>query len=364
MAIVENMLNMINKFNKNQGYNTVPTTVSPFVPLNTTLQTAESTVKDVQDITKSITNNSKYSARVTIPKMAGINTESVDIMNRFKRIPSLDIGPDVLMGGNFKEYVFIVKPELNIFKDSNGTALSDSVKNIPEFVDCFKRNPNLLYQLQGSIKHNRSPFINPLSNQIINTVDIDDLSADEMETTKNQYGFSLSFRTNSFKSSTGPSVSLEFQETATGEIYQLFKLWDVYENYKAKGCIKPPSPIFTETRKAHDKVAIYKFITHCDYSELLFWAKWWGASLNSVSRGAYSEVSDNITHTIQFKCDDVDDTDLNILDDFIDVIKPYSGGLKIVPLYKQGEGVDRSLVTLPTIQYDSQNKAYNLKWMR
>lgn len=303
-----------------------------------------------------------YSSISKLLRLQGIFLEEQDYYNSFKRLPSTELGGNVFQGPT-KEFIFITKPKLGIYADLNGNQLHADLASRPLFRDIQKRFPNVLRQLQINLKTNDSPFINLLFNTGRNTVDIPDINAKDVSTAANIYGTKINFRTHSIESDENVSFSLEFQECNNAEVYLLFKALDEYCNLKAIGEIDPPDSIFTEKRESIDKMAIYKFITKSDYSEILFFAKYYGVYVDGAPRSSFSEVNGSeIIHSVQFKADFVEDSDPQILEDFNELVKPYLRGSNSA-MHDWRTGLPNyEWAKIPYIRYSSSTRQYQLKW--
>ena len=297
-------------------------------------------------------------------KKQGIYTDmTYNKYQRFKRSPVIDLSEDVLRGG--KEYLFITKPELNIYQDTIGTQLNPELAIQPFFLDLHKRMPRILRQLQFNISSHESPFINLLSYALVNTLDIPDINAKEMSTAANIFGTRIMYRTHSSESDENLNFNLEFKENNRAEIYYFFKAWDLYCTLKAKGHISPPSKNNIEKRILHDKVSAYKIIT-TETDDILFFAETFGTYPDQAPRGSFSEVpTDNgITHSVSFKADFIEDMDPQILQDFNDLVDPFiqKTKYKTSTMYNYNDNkINTSLQVVPYII--KSGEGYKLKWV-
>lgn len=299
----------------------------------------------------------------TMLRQQGIYTDMMyDKYQRFKRFPIIDLSRDILR--TTKEYIFITKPELNIYKDKKGTILNDQFKIIPMFADINKRYPMILRQLQLDLTLHESPFINLLSYTVQNTIDLPDTNSKEMYSAANIYGTKLAYRGNSYESDQDVSFTLEFRENNIAEVYTLLKLWDHYTNLKSQGIVSPPSKTYAEKRMSHDKVSAYKIITTCN-DDILFWAKWWGVYPDGAPRSSWSEVgNDGLTHNVQFKADLVDDMDPQILEDFNEIVEPYKSKCPYGESKTWITKDDRQNNEVQIVPYiEKHGNSYKLKWL-
>ena len=245
-----------------------------------------------------------------------------------------------------KEYVFFTKPDLNIFYDTQGHALSGcnfistegaTYKNdeqnytglfgIPIFEDALIRYKDVLAQLQRSVELTnykwQSPFMNLLSNNIKSPIDLPTINAEETSTAVNAYGTSISYRESSEKSDEGFEFNIEFEDTKYLEVYMLFKLYDEYERKKKLGIIGPKEK-YILNRVLHDQFSIYKFVVAEDGESLIYWAKFYGVYPKGVPRDVMNEIGTDgkVRFTVPFKCQFMDDMDPSILQDFNYLVDP------------------------------------------
>ena len=135
-----------------------------------------------------------------------------------------------------KEYIFITKPDLPILNES-GTGLCPKANEIPLFADLFDSTgyreaifENLCLSYGGNNK--AFPFIRILTNRKTSNLDLPDISVEELETAVNMYGTKVIYSKSSLASDENLDFSLDFEDTKYGEIYYLFKVYDMYRKYK------------------------------------------------------------------------------------------------------------------------------------
>lgn len=286
--------------------------------------------------------------------------KSVDKLNTFKRFNVLNLRDRIDTG--CKEFIFISKPELHIYKDLNAYTLNPQLYGEPIFRDIHERNPGLLSQLQYSISKNKSPFINILTHACKNTADIPDLSSETVETSANVYGTKILYKGHSFKNDESLDFSLEFEEDKRLSIYKLFKAWDTYNNLKSIGIVTPPDDEYYTIKKiSHDKVNLYKFIVSSDGMSILFFAKYYGVFPKTVPRGSFSEFAGgDLNHSVEFHADFVEDMNPAILADFNAQVSDYRTG-KHMPIYNKNTGrINSGFAKIPFIQKVDNN--YMLRW--
>lgn len=253
----------------------------------------------------------------------------------FDRVGILDPTAKII---STKEYVFFTKPDLNIFKNAEGTALNDGrdydgtymydgLANIPIFRDAFVRYKDVLAQLQSSVHLKNyiynSPFMNLLSNNIKSPIDLPAISAEETATSANAYGTAITYRDSSEKSDDGFEFNIEFEDTKYLEIYMLFKLYDEYERKKKLGIVGPKEE-YIVNKVIHDQFSIYKILVGEDGESIIYFAKYYGVYPKGVPRDVMNEVGSDgkVRFTVPFKCQFMDDQDPQILADFNALTNP------------------------------------------
>lgn len=271
------------------------------------------------------------------------NRQDIEWYTKFNRFGVLDPYNGI---GVTKEYIFFTKPDLNICipgttKDTIGVdTLNPDLQSIPFFIELVQRYPEVVCSLQRSIATNdNSPFMNVLSNSVKNTISVNSISADEIDTPQTIYGTSISYRGDGFSSDEKADFSLEFEDTRYLEIYHLLKAYELYERLKRIGMVKPPKGkmyndrgeevvyptskngyyygLYTKERRLHDQFGIYKFILDEDFESVVYYSYFCGVMINSVPRDAFSNLTnEGLRYSVDFKSAFVDDMSPEILADF------------------------------------------------
>lgn len=300
-----------------------------------------------------------------------MNTTDEDWITRFTRFGYLD--PYNNMGCN-KEYIFFTKPDLHLF---DGDGLSSELKDNTYFQDCYKRFRHIMKQLQYS-KDKSRPHLAMLTNQIASSLDLPDIVGLESDSNENIYGDKITYRHGSESGDVGHEFSLEFYDTKYLEVYNLFKMWDMYENLKTKGKVTPPNKSYIENMELHDQISIYKFIVADDMETILFYAKLYGVYPKGVPRSQFGSLENGpIKLNVDFKSAFVLDNDPTILDDFnrVRIIGTNYDSVTKIPTAniwdKEYQKVDVRFVGKPFVVKDSSvpigtgagsSGVYKLKW--
>lgn len=283
--------------------------------------------------------------------------------NRFGYYDQYNIFPHT------KEYIFITKPDLHVFKSGNPSVLNSELQNNPYFKECLKLFPEVLRELQISYSGNPSPFMNILSNRVTNNIDLPSITKLDMENSSNIYGDNITYQWSSSSSDINHDFSLDFKETKGLEVYRLFKAWDIYERKKAEGLITPPNDQYVLNKILHDQCAAYKLIVGGDGETLLYYAKLWGVYPKTLARDAFSNpISGELEFSVNFNAEFVDDMDPIIIKSFNELTIPYLSGSDI-PIYNTKTGmVDGRWAKMPYIEFepeptlDFKHGRYVLRW--
>lgn len=300
--------------------------------------------------------------------------------DRFSKFGVLDPYNKLTYG---KQYLFFTKPDLHIV-DPGTETLQTVFKNDSFFNELLSRQPDVIGQLQKSAGNGKpfteseikSPFMNLLSNSVTNTLDLQGLTANTMDTPANMWGGSLNYRKDAWAGDEQVEFSLEFEDTKHLDIYYLLKAYEIYHRYKMAGYIYPPNlskakevngnyyDSYTANKQQHDVFGIYKFIVDDDYRRLLYWAYVCGAFFVNVPRDAFNSMNgvvEGLKFSVDFKAFCVDDMDPLILSDFNNlVVNAYGNTHKEhdIVKFKDSSGLEQSELSEKT--YDIMNG----KWPR
>ena len=270
-----------------------------------------------------------------------------------------------------KEYLFFTKPDLHIW-EPHTTTLNPQLSGYPYFVDLSKRYPYIVHTLQrsaggGTSRLRKNPFMAILSNSIKNTLDIDDISANDIETATNMFGTKMKYRDHTWASDEDIDFSLEFEDTKYLEIYNLLKAYDQYNRLAQFGIVDPPNlsgakvsksgynyNAYIQDRENIETFGVFKFIVGEDYETLVYWAYLCGCYFKNVPRGTFGDLSsgDTLKYNVQFHAFSVEDSTPEILEDFNTLILDSYGELpgSDFPIYNESRGrVDGNWARIPYI---------------
>src|SRR5699024_4748182 len=134
-----------------------------------------------------------------------------------------------------------------------------------------------------------------LSNAVTSSLELPGISADYIDTAKNVYQTSISYRGTSFKSDQDFEFSLDFKDSKFLDVYMYFKMYDEYERLKWLGQVSPKLE-YIKNKILHDQFSIYKFIVAEDGMTLLYFARVTGVYPTSVPREAMSNIEGEVTY--------------------------------------------------------------------
>lgn len=258
-----------------------------------------------------------------------------------------------------KEYIFFTKPDCHIVTP-NTMNLQPVLTDDTFFQDLAERYPHVIQQLQssaGSFKGQSNnittnPFMVLLSNAVKNTIDLQSISATEMDNATNMWGTSIPYRKDAWTGDENIDFSLEFEDSRFLEIYHLLLAYERYERYKTAGLIYPPNisgapesgqarhnfNTYIKNKELHDTFGIYRFIVGEDYETIIYYAYICGAYFNSVPRDAFNDIKngDGLKYSADFKAFCVLEQDPIILANFNGLIRDAYGmpdGYNKIPVF-------------------------------
>lgn len=231
-----------------------------------------------------------------------------------------------------KEYLFFTKPDLNLFTLSGDINPQLSAAS-SFFVDAIDRYRSVAQQLQYSYSSNKGPLCAILSNAVNSTLELPGISSDYVETARNVYQTSITYRGSSFKSDQDFEFSLEFKDSKFLDVYMFFKMYDEYERLKWMGQVSPPNIEYIKKKILHDQFSVYKIITAEDGMTILYFARAVGVYPMSVPRDSIVNLDGELSFSISFKAQFVYDMDPRILVDLNRITYSYRQGMRDLPLF-------------------------------
>lgn len=291
-----------------------------------------------------------------------------------------------------RDYIFFTRPDLHIFNEYSNE-LQPVFANDPFFVDMANRYPNVIHQLQSSSRSGNydidyNPFMTILSNGSTNSLDVDNISAGEMDNAANMWGTSIPYRKDGWSSDENFDFSLEFEDTKFLEIYHLAKIYEEYHRHYVDGNIYPPNlngvksyknganfNSYIEYKELHERFAIWRFVVDEDMESIIYWAYVCGAYINNVPRESLNDISNStgLKMTLDFKSFYVEDNNPMSLIHFNKIINDSYGYDEsssvldnILPLYDESiGGFEGSWAKHPYIvRVDADDSWYASKGMK
>lgn len=276
--------------------------------------------------------------------------------------------------GNTKEYLFFTRPDCHIFNPGTST-LQSAFATDPFFVEMQSKYPYVLYSLQKSAistnqRVDKNPFMSILTNSVNNTLDLQALSASEMDTSTNMYGSTINYRKDAWVGDENIDFSLEFSESKWLEIYLLLKTYENYEREVTIGNIYPPKGTkststdkdkkkgstqsnfseYIQYKELHDTFGIFKFVVDEDLESIIYYAYFCGCYFKNVPRDGLNDMNGSgLKLSVDFKAFCMDDMNPEILVHFNNLIKDAGIG-DYVPVYNTNKGrINGSRVYLPRV---------------
>lgn len=135
----------------------------------------------------------------------------------------------------YRCYVFIGKPDLYLFKDRNGSTMTDAVSENAEMSELIKYEPKLYAQLCRDVS-GTTPFMTALSNRCVG-ISIQDASMSKEESSANNKGIKQVYATTYLESMVNVPTSLTFRMDRKSEVLKLTNMWVKYMEGVKEGTI-------------------------------------------------------------------------------------------------------------------------------
>ena len=257
--------------------------------------------------------------------------------SRFSRYGYIDAANEFITGT--REYVFFSKPDLHLMdklEDGRYNLYYPLTSNM-FLTEAFNHYKYSFYSLQQNFANHTSilgdsstgivynaldpemkksmPIFDPtckyiplLSNMITSTIDLNDITAGEVENNRNLYQINTTYREGSIASDLQYDFSTEFKDTKYLDVYMLFKIYDEYCRHKYVEEIEPTIEEYTINKIYPEAMSIWKVIVD-DTDRIMYWAKAIGCTPMSVPRGSLSNFENQIKFTINWKAQFVRDMD-------------------------------------------------------
>lgn len=262
-----------------------------------------------------------------------LRTQSFTKFSKFGYLDPYNRAP-----GQTKEVLFFTKPDLHIVNPDNKKKLASGLADAPFFIDLLDKYPDVIKELQYSYQNNTCPFMHILHNRVRDTLDLPDISSNDIDISANMYGNDYTYRGSSEPSDDQFTFNLEFEDDKYLDIYMLFRAYEEYERYKKLGLVLPLRR-YVNRKVLHDQISIYKFTLSDDFTTIIHYAKLWGCYPTGLPRSVFSSTdfsSSGLTLSIPWKCAFVEDMNPLILTDFNMAMKDYKNKDKISLILNNG----------------------------
>lgn len=252
--------------------------------------------------------------------------------SRFSRYGYIDLANEFITGT--REYIFFSKPDLHLI--GSGNTIYTPLRNNSFLMEAYNHYRYSFYSLQQTfsgggnslpgeigviINGNTTSKFDPyckyiplLSNMVTSTLDLGDITANDVENNRNLYQVNTTYREGSIASDLQYDFSLEFKDTKYLDVYMLFKIYDEYFRHKFYAEIEPTKEEYILNRIYPEAISIWKIIVD-DTDRIIYWAKAIGCTPMSVPRGSLSNFENQIKFTINWKAQFVKDMDpINLME--------------------------------------------------
>lgn len=213
--------------------------------------------------------------------------------------------PNYLAGFEFS-YMFITRPELNLYQEGDHKTLSDplggstswfgkstdedfSESGSSDLSMLVKRNRELCRFLDSNVKTSKgkkSPFMFPLMN-LLKEANMQDVEFSTKPSPSNRLDISIEYPMDYMESLAGIPLELTFNMDRYDTVLNMINIWTMYMTEIKKGNIRPKLK-HQLLNMFESSCAIYQFVTAEDGQTIKFWAKWTGCYPQSIP---YSEKS-------------------------------------------------------------------------
>lgn len=203
--------------------------------------------------------------------------DAVRTMDNFNRFYALY--PELEMPGNLKTYVFITRPDLNIFSSIETGTLAEYIGTDGMTQRMLLENPEILFWLskEYSSQHDFIPYLQGRTESL----QIPDVQIRTSDFTIPFFSYKYSFPTVTNESETGGTFDITFREDEQMRITKLFNYWLMYMDAVNKNRYRPTrSHIYDHS---YDYMcSVYEFICDPTSEWILFYSKYTGCVPVSV----------------------------------------------------------------------------------
>ncbi len=242
----------------------------------------------------------------------------VEKLNRFKIVH-----PDHVFEHTVG-YIFMTKPDLNIFKSHN--ELNTEFKNRYEFTDMTTNQSdiNILKQLQLSAATDNG-FINMITNSAENFDTSDDVLKTD-ETAAAFMGWTVVYGGTSVESRKADTLSISYTDDRAINLYKLHSTWIEYINLVKRGFIHSKSK-YIYNRILDYASSLFYFLVGEDGEKIIYASKYTGVFPTNIPNSAFSWArgdSNSPKYTISYQYNFKEDMKLSVIcSDFNNIALTY-----------------------------------------
>ena len=241
----------------------------------------------------------KYEMNMTYGKGYGNNTKNIDTY--FDRLYSVYLNIEL---DSLCQYVFMVRPDLNIYTSSGDlVSLTSSQKksgyypnscpNDDQFFRYMhKQYPRLLKHLTSNLSQNHD-FMPYLVGRT-ESLQIPDYAIKEYKMNQPCTNYNLPYAGNASESTTGGVFDITFREDSDLKIHKLFQAWIYYINNVTKNMFGPKIT-YIQNNKIDYATSVYCITCKADAETIVYWTKYTGAFPTAVPN---SDLSFNLRGSV------------------------------------------------------------------
>ncbi len=265
---------------------------------------------------------------------------------------------------DLKQYVFLVRPELNVLSDSNPNKVSDTCSKDNWMKLMAKDNNIMMRHLTTALDPNHD-FMTYLVGRT-ESLQIPDYSLKNYSISQPYTNFLMPYATNAIESRTGGTFDIIFREDNMLRLHKLFYTWMYYIDGVSRDIFKPKYK-YIIYNKFDYVTSVYHFVCAPDGESILWWSKYTGCTPINVPN---SDMSFNLRGSpdnklaISFAYFLHEAMTPDILADFNENSRASMN--QYVPTYDEySHGTGNALVGAPFIhRRDSEAYQYYLRWRR
>lgn len=198
---------------------------------------------------------------------------------------------------SFRQYVFIVRPDLNIINSRGSSSqVSSTCSNDSLIRDTCLRRPYIARQLTDTLdgQHDFMTFLVGRTESL----QVPDLSLKAYTISQPYTNYLMPYAGNAIESQTGGTFEITFREDAELNIHRLFSTYIRYIDGVKRGLFKPKQK-YTDYNKYDYMTSVYYIVCGPDGRKILWFSKYTGAFPTNCPD---SDLSFNLRGTVDPKC--------------------------------------------------------------